>query len=139
MVCVDFRSIKRVVEDENRSMGNQRLNNGYTLIEEVNTRFGTHYKVSEIFLKSATRVLSILRGRNRPIANTACEGMKKTPDADGNITGFPTIEAMYDGLRIDMECVEPFKVSIRPTIRIARPLLFQALKNLFDIGNGGKV
>ncbi len=64
-VAADFRSNKRIVEDANRNGCNPHMPDVYTLIQEVETRFGTHYLVAERFLKSSSHMRSALATRNR--------------------------------------------------------------------------
>ena len=58
-VAKDLRSVKKIAEDANRSEWNHLLPDGYNLIQESGTRFGTHYQVVERFLKSANKVAFI--------------------------------------------------------------------------------
>ena len=109
------------------------------MIKEAETRFGTYYHVAERFLKSAVFVHGIFQSQNKPNAMSAYDAMKKTTDKDRNITGFPGVEAIYDAFGIMMECVERFEVSSRPTIHIALPMIYKAMKNLDDIADGGQV
>ena len=53
---VDFKHVKRIVEDSKRSGWNKKLPLGYRLIQDVDTRFGTLYLVTERFLKSSSKV-----------------------------------------------------------------------------------
>ena len=48
-VANDLRSVKKIVEDANRSEKNHLLPDGYNLVLESETRFGTHYKSLKAF------------------------------------------------------------------------------------------
>ena len=90
-------------------------------------------------MKASSKVLTVLQIKNRPIAANDFGGMKNETDEDGNITGFPTIEAICDALSIKMECVDRFEVSSRPTMRVALPMLFKAIKDLDSVAGGATV
>ena len=65
--------------------------------------------------------------------------MKKTSNIDGTITGYPGIEAIFDGFVVVVDCTERFEVSNRPTIHIAVPMLNHLFQKLDEIGNGRRV
>ena len=44
----DFKSVKRIVEDSKRYGWNNYLPVGYRLIQDVDTRFGTFFLVTEV-------------------------------------------------------------------------------------------
>ena len=90
-------------------------------------------------MKASSKVLTVLQTKNRPIATTAFEGMKKKTDMDGNITSFPVIEAICDAFSIIMECVDRSEVSSGPTMHVAFPMLFKAIKDLDSVAGGATV
>ncbi len=51
-----FRLMKKIVEDSKRNGWNSMLPVGYRLVQDVETRFGSHYRVAERFLKSVNKV-----------------------------------------------------------------------------------
>ncbi len=55
VVVNDFRSMKGIIEDANRTDWNHNLRSGCRLKQECETRFGTYYQVSKKFLKAAER------------------------------------------------------------------------------------
>ena len=69
-VANDLRSVKKIVEDANRSEWSHLLPDGYTVIQESETRFGTHYEVVERFLKSA-KIVAIHLGTRTECATGA--------------------------------------------------------------------
>jgi len=75
-IHTDFKMMKRVVENSKRVPWNHMLPNGYRLIQEVDTRFGTHYLVAQRFLKSATKVQEIIRTQNYTTAVTHFDCIK---------------------------------------------------------------
>ncbi len=117
--------MKKIVEDANRGGWNHLLRDAYTLIQEVETRFGTFYHVPEGFFKSASFVDGIFQSKNRLNLEAACEAMKKTTDKDGNITGLSGVEAIYDAFGIVMEYEFRFEVSLRQIIHIALPMIYK--------------
>ena len=139
VVSSDFKSMKRIVEDANRGGWNQYLPDGHTLVQDVETRFGTHFRVAQRFLKSSKHIQMILESKNRPHASAAFQSMKKKTDADGNIIGFPAVEAICDAFGIIMEVLDRFEASSRPTMHIALPLLYKSMKQLDLVGSGGEV
>jgi len=56
----DFIAMKRIVENAKKSGWNCKLPVGSHLIQEVETRFGTHYLVTERFLKSHSSVWALI-------------------------------------------------------------------------------
>ena len=59
-VFLAFRSMKKMIEDANRTGWNHLLPEGYQLLQESETRFVTHYQVAERFLKAAPEIYSLL-------------------------------------------------------------------------------
>ena len=55
----DFKSVKRIAEDSELYGWNKDLIFGYKLIQDVDTRFGTLFLVTESFLKSSSKVWDI--------------------------------------------------------------------------------
>ena len=62
--------------------------------------------------------------------------MKKKTYADGNVSGFPATKVICDAFRIIIECIEGFEVSSRPTMHIALPMVFKAIRNLEYVAGG---
>ena len=91
-IASDFRAMKKTAEDANHDGWKKHLPDGFILIQEVETRFATHYSIAERFFQASSKVLTVLQTKNRPSATTAFEGMKKKTDVDGNITGFSAAE-----------------------------------------------
>ena len=131
-----FRSTKKVAKEANRNRWNQYVPDAFTSTQEVEMRFKTHYFVAERFLKESSKVLRVLRTKNRPIAITAFEVIKKTADFDGDITGFPAIEVICDAFSIIMEYEGRFEVASRPTVRVDFPLLFKSIRDLESVAGG---
>ena len=139
MVVRDLRSMKRIIEDANRVGWNYLLPNGCRLIQESETRFGTHYQVAERFLKAACHISELVETRLSGSARTAYSSLKKTSNIDGTITGYPGIEALFDGFGIVVDCIERFETSQRPTMHIALPSIYRMIQKLEDVSQGKQV
>ena len=63
--------------------------------------------------------------------------MKKKTDADGNIVGYPAIEAICDAFGIVMECLDRFEAFTRPTMHIALLMIYEAMRQLDLVASGG--
>ena len=59
-VAQDFWSMKKIIEDRNRSGWNHLLPRGYKLLQDYETRFGTYFQVSTRYLKVAHTLLTYL-------------------------------------------------------------------------------
>ena len=93
VVAQDFWSMKRIIEDGNRLGCNHLLPNGYKLQQKCETRFGTHYQISERFLKTAHYIDKLVDSNLSNQAQVAYSSFKKTSNIGGTITGYPGIEA----------------------------------------------
>ena len=63
--------------------------------------------------------------------------MKKKTDADGNIIGYPVIEAIWDAFGIIMECLVRFEASTRPARHIALQMIHKSMRQLDLVASGG--
>ncbi len=139
IVVQDFRSMKRIIEDANRSGWNHLLPDGYKLIPESETRFGTFYVVAERFLKSAHFASNMLDSHLRSSARSSYVSLKKTSNIDGIINGFSGIKAVFDGFGVLVDCIERFESSERPTLHIALPTVYRILEKFDDVSHGKRV
>ncbi len=89
-----------------------------------------------MFLKSCSHVQSLLVTSNRPQAYSDFQSMKKKTDADGKIVGYPAIEAVFVAFCIVMECLDRFQASKRPTVHIALPMIYKAMRQLDLVASG---
>lgn len=67
-VSEDFRAVKRVVEDANWAQWGKKLPDGYRLVQEIETRFGTNYLVEQRFLKLSLMALGFIASDHRDSA-----------------------------------------------------------------------
>ena len=108
-------------------------------MQESETRFGTHYQVAERFLKATPEIYSLLDSHLGASARALYSSLKKTSNNNGNITGYPAMEAVFDAFGVVADCIEQFEVSKRPTIHIALPLILQMMQKSGNITNGLQV
>ena len=111
VVLLDFRSMKKIIDDANRAGWNHLLPEVYRFLQESETRFGTHYQVAERFLKAAPEIYSLLDSSLRASARALFSVLKKTSNINGTITGDPAIEAVFDAFLVAVDCNERFEVS----------------------------
>ena len=78
VVAHDFRVMKKITEDANRAERNHLLPHGSRLKQECEKRFGTHYYCAERFLKSASRLSSLIERKAGNAAKTAYGSLKKS-------------------------------------------------------------
>ena len=107
----EFHSMKKIIEDANRAGWNHLLPEGYRFLQESETRFGTRYQFAQRFLKAAPETYSLLESHLGASARASYSGLKKTSNINGNITGYPAIEAAFDAFVVVVDCNERFEVS----------------------------
>lgn len=78
----DVDCVKRIVTDFKHTDLNMKLPEGFSLIKEVQTRFGTTHDVIKRFIKSAHLFPRILESINRPEAFNSFTSISR--DADVN-------------------------------------------------------
>ncbi len=131
--------VKRIIEDADRSGWNHLLRSGFKLKQESETRLGTYYRVAERLLKSAHYIEEILVLISNRTVHAAYSDLKKTSNIDGNIVGYPGVEAVFDAFGIAVDCTDRFETPLRPMIHIALPTIYQMLRNFNYIANGKQV
>jgi len=135
----DFKAMKKVVTDSKQSHWNSWLPNGYHLIQEVETRFGTHLQVAERFLKSADKVYSLLvTHKKRSVLETFTSIYTET-GMDGISKSFPNIEAIVDTFSILNEAIVRFEGTQNPTIHKILPNFLDIRHRLTHIINNGAI
>ena len=102
-VVNDLRSVRKIVEDANRSKWNYLLSDDD--IQESKTRFETHYQVVDRFLKSANKLVIHLGTRNGCATGAAYTSFRKTSNIDGTIIEYPALEAIYDAVGVITDCM----------------------------------
>ena len=139
VVVRDLRSMKRIVEDVNRIGWNHLLPNSCRLMQESETRFSTHYQVAERFLKAPYHMSELVETHLSGSAEKAYSSLKKASNIDGTITGYPGIEAIFDGFGIVVYCIERFETSQRPTMHVALPSMYRMIQKLENVSQGKEV
>ena len=129
MVVQDFRSPKKIIEFSDWADWNRLLPGGLHLIQDSETIFGTHYQVAEWSLKALYHVSTRVKRHLEVSATIGCNSLKKTSNLNGTITGYPFIEAIFDGFSVVVDCIERFKVYPPPKMHIALPWFFKWSKN----------
>ncbi len=129
----DVWSIKRIIEGGNRSGRNHSLPNGYKLLQEKEPRFGTNYQVSERFLKTANYRENMVDSNLGSQARAGYCSLKEPLNIDGIITGYLDIEAILDAFGVVVDCIERFETSSRPTMHIARQIVYRMVRTLEDV------
>ena len=140
-IGLDFKSVKRIVEDSKRYGWNKDLPIGYRLIQDVDTRFGTLFLVTERFLKSSCKVWDIIITQGREIARSSFEALETmTNDAtcSDNRT-YPCLEAIVDAFKVVNEAVVEFQASHEPTLHKILPSLQYCKTELSHIELGSSV
>jgi len=132
-IAEDFKSMKKVVENSKRYGWNSMLPLSYRLIQEVDTRFGTHFIVAERFLKSASRVWDLIKAQNLSAASTKFESILQLTE---NGVSFPTIEAIVDAFKPLYNGTVLFQTSNEPKLHEVLPNLQYMLKELSRIEHG---
>jgi len=132
----DFKAMKKIVENSKRYGWNSSLPTGYHLIQEVETRFGTHFLVAQRFLKSAATVWDLLKAQNHAAAKNKFESIHKTTE---NGVSYPTIEAIVDAFRPVYNAAIAFQTSNVPKLHEVLPHLQDMLCELSRIERGDLV
>ena len=131
--------MKRIIEDANRIGWKHLLLNGCRLIQESETRFGTHYQVTERILKAACHISDLVETRPSGSARTVYSSLKKTSYIDETIIGYQGIGALFDGFGIVVDCIERFETSQRPTMQISLPYICRMIQKIEDVSQGKQV
>lgn len=132
----DFNSMKKIVKHSKKNGWNSSLPVGFRLIQEVETRFGTHFLVAERFLKSATKVWDLIKAQNYAAAKTKFESIQSSTE---NGVSYPTIEAIVDAFRPVYDATVSFETSNVPMLHQVLPHLQDIIMELSRIERGGLV
>ena len=88
-------------------------------------------------MKSAPKVSLYVKNLYGSGVQEAFISLKKTSNIDGTIIGYLSIEAIFDGFAIVVDCIERFETSQRPTLQITLPSLYKIFCKLDDLLKGG--
>jgi len=132
-IAVDFQTMKKIVTNSKKNGWNSQLPIGYHLIQEVETRFGTHYLVAERFLKSCGKVRALIVSQVKGASKVWFESLLKDPADD---TSFPAIEAIIDAFKPVFAATVEFQSSTYPTLQAVLPSLQYCYDELSKIERG---
>lgn len=118
---------------------NIKLGNGYHLIQEVETRFTTTFSVIERFLKATERVEGFIDQNGSEAARSSFEGLLAERTTEGELIGFPALEAVIDVMYMVVEAQTRLQASKQPTMHFALPFLQRCFDECRHIGEGGYV
>lgn len=135
----DFQRVKTIVRVFKQGGWNSKMERGYALIQEVETRFGTTFSVVERFLKAAERVEAVIEDTVSEPARNAFHGLLSERDLDGEVISYPALEALVDAMDVVVEAQTRLQASTYPTIQMALPLLQRCFDECRRIGDGGSV
>ena len=135
----DFKFVKKIVEDSNRQGWSSRLPSGFHLIQDVETRFGTHFSVAGRFLKAADKTRSVIITENRSPARCAFESIVKDTSETGIVTSYATIEAIIDALHPLYEATVDFQTSDESMLFRVLPSLQHCIREQSRIYHGDSV
>jgi len=135
----DFKAMKRLVQDSKQSHWNSWLPNGYHLIQEVETRFGTHLQVAERFLKSADKVYALLLSNNKTTSLQYFNKIRQVTILPGISRSYPTIEAIVDTFTILNDAIVRFESTKSPTIHKVLPNFLDIRHRFTHIINNGAI
>ncbi len=123
-IADNVKLVKRIIEDSKRFGWNKNLPHGFRLVQDVETRFGTIFRVVERFLKSSTKVWSQVLTLNRTIARSSYEALETTAvnSSVGDVT-FPAFEAVIDAFNPVYDAVVEFQGINEPVLHKILPSL----------------
>ncbi len=138
-VSDNFRAVQRIIEDSKRFRWNKNLPNGYHLVQDFESRFGTVLLVTERFLKSALNVWTIIRAQNRSVSRNAYESLEKdSHSVSGRVLNFPALKSIVDGFKPVYDMLLEAHKTHEPTMRKIVPSLQFCIRKLKRVENGGR-
>lgn len=132
-VSDDFKAMKRIVKHAKKNGWNSVMPDGYRLIQEIDTRFGTYYLVAERFLKSASKVWDVIRDQNLAAPITSFESIHTE---NGAGVEYPTIEAIIDAFKPVYDATIEFQTSTEPMLHKVLPAIQHIMSELSNIEHG---
>lgn len=139
-VSEDFKSVKRIVEDSKRHGWNTSLPEGYHLIQDVETKFGTSYSVAVRFLKAARVAQAGMVSKERDVAINAFHSLSKDIDPHTSTAGcFPIIQAILDAFKCAYDPTILLQGAAIPTIAMVLANYQYCLAELTRLENGDYV
>jgi len=133
-IVKDFVTMKKIVTNSKKATWNSKLPMGYHLIQEVETRFGTHYIVAERFLKSKKKVWDLI------VSQTYKDAIKlyKSLVTDGD-DELVAILAITDAFKPIYDATVEFGTAHQPCLHKVLPTLQYFRDELSKIERGEQV
>ncbi|KAI0563666.1 zinc finger BED domain containing protein [Gracilaria domingensis] len=135
VIANDLSSVKTIVRIFKQGNWNLSLPDGYALIQEVETRFGTTFAVVERFLKSSKHVASIIASKDSESAKTAFDSLLTETKPNGDVV-YPALETISNCLRPVCHVQTALEAQSTPTIHLILPMLEQLDHQLKQISTG---
>jgi len=129
-ISEDFKSMKKIVENSKKAGWNCNLPVGFHLIQEVETRFGTHFVVAERFLKSRGKVWDLIVSQKNATGRKLYKTLLQQEDQ------MPTIQAIVDVFRPIYDATILFQAAHQPTLHNVLPNLQYCLEELGKLERG---
>jgi len=127
----DFNAMKKIVTHSKKSVWNANLPMGYHLIQEVETRFGTHFIVAERFLKSSKKVRDLIVSEKHKDAIELYNSLVTNQDGE-----FVAILAITDAFKPIYDATVEFGVAHQPCLHKVLPALQYCRDELSKIERG---
>jgi len=130
-IIKDFNAMKKIVTHSKKSGWNASLPTGYHLIQEVETRFGTHFIVAERFLKSSEKVRDLIVSQKYKDALKSYNSLVTDPDGE-----FVAILAITDAFKPVYDATVEFGMAHQPCLHKVLPALQYCRDELSKIERG---
>lgn len=130
---------KGIVRIFKQSGWNSEIANGLHLIQEIETRCSTTFKVAQRFVQAAPSVLSIIREKNSRPARAFAANIFTVQDPASNLNGYPGLEAIAGACDMISYVQAELEPSERSTVHLALPMLQRCMDELWRIAGGGEV
>ena len=134
IVYRDLNTVKTIVRIFKQGNWNDALPHGCKLVQEVETRFGTHFQVVERFLKSVEHVGRIIGEKESQSATESFQKFECVTVDLGN-TIYPALEAIATCFAPICHVQKQLEASDTCTINLVLPLLEQLDAQLTQISN----
>jgi len=128
-ISKDLGAVKTIVRVFKHGSWNSLLPDGFALIQEVETRFGTTFSVVERFLKSARKVIAIIERKESLAAKDALQSLQMETNRNGDVS-FPALEAIITSFEPIREAQTRLEASDSPTMHLVLPMVEHIKKTL---------
>ncbi|KAI0558044.1 Zinc finger BED domain containing protein [Gracilaria domingensis] len=135
VIAADLLNVKTVVRIFKQGNWNQALPDGFALVQEIETRFGTVFGVVERFLKSSKNVASLIARKDSEPAKKAFDSLITETTIEGDIV-YPALEAIVTCFRPICHVQKQLEAQNKPTMHLILPMLEQLETQQKQISNG---